>query len=704
MNSPKTSLKSSVSSVHKIASNISNDSTVLRSLQDKVSENLKLKEKINDLEMHLKVEIESNKLQSAEFAFREQEYVEEIEALKNNLEQFRKGITTVETSRKHYYEVDVLLQTEKEKVAKLTEKLSKWKARTKSFIDQIEIMKAQINQLQAENDQIKGEFQNLQEENKKLSLDNQHKDKYFEDQMILIKQNWQKELDAKDNFIESIKEEANENKMKLLEHIEDLKRQNKDNNEKWKTQLNQMKENEIELKAEVADLRNDNDRYQAQINDLRPKLKEIEQKLLKANEISKHNDIEKDILLKLLDINPSIEGTEWNLIHEKIKELINKLCNIESLANENELLKNRMNFVTNEIKRQKETQSNISDKKQDINELIKTLQFSLKQTKDELEKAQNLISHLKLKLKFAKMIDQQQVPVLKAVSSFHASVFQTDQSNLRGIILALIFVKRFPTISNNDGEIDLHSLFIYRGRSLSSYDKKIRDLKQKMADLEHDIMFMKQSIEDAQYEANKISQEKAKLEQGLKPEKEKEVFNLKQQINKLSTELAQHISPDLYNKVCNNLKKVEEVNRSLKDEVNKLSSLLERRNDRYHQLKLGFKEYILSSEHQIKNYNSLKAKYEEQQSKIHDLNVLLNERTKEILALERLNNRQSAIAKSSIKCCSNFAAENESMNNIIQGTYDGYYESPKCKELRGKGLLCSINPVFLGTNDCYLNA
>ena len=164
----------------------------------------------------------------------------------------------------------------------------------------------------------------------------------------------------------------------------------------------------------------------------------------------------------------------------------------------------------------------------------------------------------------------------------------------------------------------------------------------------------------------------------------------------MTKELSHHVSPDLYNDACLNIEKLEGVNKSLKKDVNKLTNLLEKRNKKYDELKNKFRAYILASDHQTKIYNQTKENFDEKVNEIETLKSLLNEKNKEILALERLVNRHETNSRSITNSCACIVAENESLNNHLQGNCEQFCESPKCKELRGKCLMCSINQEFLG--------
>lgn len=701
-------IRTSITTVHEISQNIYDNTTILQSLQEKVAEILNLKQIIADLEMQLKIEKEASKLQSAEFAFREQEYEAEINSLKENLEIFQKGlIKNVDKSSSRYYEVDVLLKTEKEKTERLIKKLSKWKSKATLLLE--------------ENQRLKIEIEKLKKDDSK--------DKQFDDQVnqlkIQIKQIKEKAkqaLDDKNTELNNLRIAIKDEKSKLLAHIQKLEQEIKANNDKFSSKLNnqknqymdklkdkenQFKEEQGNFLNEIEELKGENDRLRSNIDKLSKHIKELEQKLSSSHKKLKKFELELELLGKNLDVSPGkITDHEWDPINAKINELLEKAELLEKSSQENEFLRKRLNTATDEIQRQKKIENEKPPSEDD--QLIKSLQTSLHQTRDDLEKTQSALSFYKLRNSFSKLIDHQQSRALNSFLDLHSSIFQSDQSNLRSIILTIIFALRFPKLAKNkNNSFDPRTLLFYHGRPELSFDKKVSDIRQKIFDLEHDILFLKQNIEDIKSETNKVileSEENSrKANSRTNYESEKQINKLKQQISQMTKELSHHVSPDLYNGVCLNLEKLEGVNKSLKKENSRLTNLLEKRNKRYDELKNKFRTYILASDHQTKIYNQTKEDFDNKNNEIETLKSLLNEKNKEILALERLVNRHETNARSITNSCACIVAENESLNNHLQGNCEPFCESPKCKELRGKCIMCSINQEFLGnynTNYC----
>ncbi|KAK8852391.1 hypothetical protein M9Y10_017365 [Tritrichomonas musculus] len=798
-------IRSSITTVHEIAQN-TYDNTILESLQSKVAEILHLQEKIAELEMKLKIEIESNKLQTAEFAFREEEYKIEIKTLKENIEIFQKGLfQSFDKKNSHYYEVDVLLKTEKEKAERLTNKLAKWKSKAKFLFEENEKLQIEIeeikkndkenqhsmNQLiecenlrrqsenqrkqlenqmkqltiqfkqsetkrnQSENqviqleNQIKhlekqikqlekqikqSENQRKQSENQVIQLENQIKQseklikqsetqrkqaenqtKQLEVQIKQVKERAEQALIDKDNEIDDIKNNAEEEKKELLARIKKLEQDIKTNSDKFNNKLtnlknqytdklkdkdDELKEDQNQKENQINELNEENDRLRSNIDKLSNHIKELEQKLSSNQKKLRNFELEFDLVAKSLDVTPGkANDHEWDPINNKIKELLEKSEQLDKTLHENEFLRKRLNTATDEIQKQKIIQKTPKEEQDD--ELIKTLQLSLHQTRDELEKTQVNLSYYKLRSSFSKLIDHQQSRALNSFLDLHSSIFPCDQSNFRPIILTIIFGLRFPKLAKNKNiNFDPRNLLMYRGRSELSFDKKVGDFRQKILDLEHEILFLKQNIEDVKSEASKIVQEKEENSRSanskINYQYEKQINQLKQQINHLTKELSRHVSSDTYNNVCSNAEKLEGANKTLKEENKKLSNLLDKRNKRYDELKKKFRSYILASDHQAKIYNQTKQSFDDKVKENETLKTLLGEKNKEILALERLVSRHEANNQAAVNSCACIIAENESLNNHLQGNCEQFCESPKCKELRGKCLICSINQEFLG--------
>lgn len=708
MNTRKKQIHTSITTVHEISQNIYDNTTIMQSLQERVREILELKQKLADLEMQLKIEKETSKLQSAEFAFREHEYEVEIKSLKENLEIFRKGLVkNTDKSSSRYYEVDVLLKTEREKAERLIKKLTKWKNKAQFLFEENERLKKEIEEIKKDD----GQSKQMDDQIRQLKI-----------QIKQIKEKAKQALDDKDNEFNNYKAAMKEEKNELLAQIQKLEQEIKANNEKFNSKLNnqkkqfidklkdrenQFKEDESNLVNEVEELKGENDRLRSNIEKLSKHIKDLEQKLSANQKKLKNFELELELLGKSLDVLPGkTPDHEWDPINAKVKELIEKAEQLEKSSNENEFLRKRLNAATDEIQKHKKIENEKQPNEDD--QLIKSLQASLHQTRDDLERTQSALAFYKLRNNFSKLIDHQQSRALNSFLDLHSSIFQTDQTNLRSIIISVIFTLRFPKLAKNkNNSFDPRTLLIYHGRPELSFDKKVGDIRQKIFDLEHDILFLKQSIEDVKSEANKaiLEQEEnsRKTNSQSSFESEKQINKLKQQISQMSKELSHHVSPDLYNGACHNLEKLENVNKQLKKDINKLTNLLEKRNRKYDELKNKFRAYILASDHQAKIYNQTKENFDDKINEIDTLKSLLNEKNKEILALERLVNRHETNALSLTNNCACIVAENESLNNHLQGNCEQFCESPKCKELRGKYIMCSINQEFLGnynTNYC----
>lgn len=677
-------VQSSLSSIHQVSHQMTDNSSIIRNLETKAAEILQLQEAKSQLEMELKMEKESHKMESVEFAFREQEYKREIQSLKEKVDDFEKGIVESASKANHrYYEIDVLLKSEKEKNAKLTFELDNCKRNSEILRHQLENQKLQFTQIE-----------------KKL------KEKYAK-----LKESTYRAIAQKEQEMSDYKDKMENKTNKLQRLIQDLEQKVKAGNIEYSAKLNE-KETQIrddiqQYRNTIEDLRTENSRLTSKYFKIAKKNEEIEQKLFECQQAIQHSKYCLEHLGKTLGVDDMlIPGHEWDLIETRVLDLIQKSSELAKTTRENDVLQKRLGTAIDEMQKEKKILSKQSDITQEDkdDELIKTLQIALQQTRDELLKTQDKVANYQIKSRLSSLIDHHQVKVMKSLADLHSTIFHSDKTLFRSLIFTVILGLRIPKIIQNKTTIfDPHSLVLYQGRPEFSFVNKVKELKDKIFEKEHDVTLYRQNFEEAKCKIDDMNREKAEEEKRrlseIGTESDHQMQILKQQITHLNKELSRHISPELYQRANAKLAKLEERNKILKSELEQTHAQLVKRINKYDEMKQNFRQYILASDHQTKLYNQMKAKYDSQISQIDGLNSLLRERTKEILALERSLNRHTIINTAALNSCACIVAENSLLSKNASEMCEFACESSNCKRLRGKEMLHSINPEFLGKGD-----
>ena len=212
----------------------------------------------------------------------------------------------------------------------------------------------------------------------------------------------------------------------------------------------------------------------------------------------------------------------------------------------------------------------------------------------------------------------------------------------------------------------------------------LRDLRNKFVQLTQDLLVSKQDWIDSE---NKIKSLKLELKQANKSIKKsedgndnysKQILLLKNRVMELQQELSTLISPEEYEKLREEL----EIYKN-KQTMNLTQKVFDP----------AYQKVLLEENNQLKETIC------ELEKEIESLNLLLKEKTKEVLALERVNNRHKNFekaAKSSFTCLS---VENQFLNDefVNPSTRISEPEPVSMFSKKNYGLFCKINPAFLGS-------
>lgn len=571
------------------------------------------------------------------------------------LKCFQEKVNELRVYKEKYFEMEAQLKSANDALkfqeAEFSFRISELQGEIEN-LKQIEInLRSQISRNELEksrNAHIYDVQVSLQIENQKLNqeIENQtQKNEILTDQINnqaneikLLKT----EIDNLNQKLKYLKNDFNDNSKKLQREKEKVKIVAKRFNllrDKYEKEKNQNKD----LRANI------NSKTQA-IQKLNGKLKDLQKVINNQQSIINHAESERRKIYDLFGIDYDNINENWS----------NILRSIKSLQEENSKLKLRINS-------QEEGQLRISNQRFDNENRFLT----------------NQLTKMKLRNHFIAVIDKQNSSFIKQLNELHESVFETDNTNLRAIFLSVIFAQRLIRVFRSPSVIDLSSLKIFKGRSFYSPELKLRDLRNKFVQMTQDLLIAKQDWIDSE---NRIKTIKSELKQANKEiEKSengndnysKQILLLKNRILELQQELSTLIAPDQYEKI--------------REELDVYKNKFETKTTQK-TFDPVYNKMI------IEENNQLKETIVEYEKEIESLNLLLKEKTREILALERVNNRHKNMEKSAKSSFTCLSVENQILNDefVNQSTRISEPEPVSMFSQKNYGLFCRINPAFLG--------
>ena len=433
-----------------------------------------------------------------------------------------------------------------------------------------------------------------------------------------------------------------------------------------------------------------------------------------------HVELEKDSIADILGIEPDEISKHWKKMSNKIEELTNDISSIEDLKSQNEKLQKRLNAAL------EDSRKSGSSKAQSANQdnYILNLQTNLKAARTEIAQKNAVLSRNNLMFAFNRVIERMNHEILNHVNGLFYSITNENYVSLRPIILAIIMSKRLARINKIEAQSDPCALQVFGEMASYPIMAKCEIIRNKFVELTQQLLLLKQSIKDSNVLMNNVIEERDIAQITLRSNSEEIEINrkkmkyLKKRMMELQTELSSLVTPDIYNDVCASLEIVERKNKELIEKVKELEIEIEKRTELERSMNEKVEKYQINAEQSSKIAHQTREQYAAKEEEIERLKLMLKDKTKEILALERLVHRQKEIESSSKTTYTCLAIENHELkkksevvpqNNISKLTKNDSIsstssitkseitndEDANMADLK-KAIKIEINPAFLG--------
>lgn len=728
-------LKDQLESTKSISGKTFDQASILESLTNKVNELQQYKEENIALRSQLKIAQETSKLQEVEFAFQRSELEAEIESMKKEEDELRKGISGQFQGKDHQYDVQVQLKQDQ-----LESKYKKWKnvahnnrealntkdeeiTKYKSEIENLKIIiNEQETKLKNQLEEI-GQLKKSQQENagdiiQKLEKQN----KAYRDQNAQINEELQQYVDALKQMhqkYKNIKKQLKENKglsdesRRLKEELETVK----EAKEKLASQLTAANSKIIKQQAKIEQINNDSMSFASSNQELESQLATVEEineqlksksatmkkqlsKLKSSEELLQHTqstlqqiELERDTLCDILGMN---NDDGWNKITKKVEDIVEESIALNDLRTQNEKLQKRLSAALEESKRPASSVIIQSD-----DEYMKSLQTNLKKSRIELESRKARLDLLEYRQDLAHTLEIQNAYMMKSITDLNLTINGSDTSLARPLFLTVIFARRFLKFKKYEQIYDPRSLQVYAGRESISMQTKISGIRQKFTSLTHDLLQSKQELFETQEQCRKYLDEKDEAQLALSSHSDeikldkKKMKYIQKRMLELQSELSALVSPEVYDEVCQRLQLARSQNAEFEKLIDQLNKEIDKRTEIERKMSDEIDHLTIRADQETKVAHEVRLEFAKKQQENEAQRAMIANKTKEILQLEKLIQsfkENEATTAASFSC---LAVENQNLQHTLNGNIPNKTEK-MINEVSMAPDHVSINPAFLG--------
>jgi len=583
-------------------------SSLLRKIND-LSQNIHEKEEEN---ISLRSEIEIMRLEEQEYKQRLNEFDEEIECKAKIIGELSKKIEELEIPRineKQQFDVKVKMEENQDK---FEAKYLKWKEKCKNAKKQAETT----------NQEYQSKYLAILRENEVLKS-------HLEENRKTIEFN--KELLSKIDNLEKSKKESPRLSPKYDEMANMIKKQNDrieeliEDNIGRKTQKKQLVLKIKSLEIALSETEKNLNQHELEFE----KEKEEYKKMVEQLQNTIHNfesNIEK-ICGKL-----GIKGRKWNLIYTKLDNLIEEAQKVESLLIQNGNLEEHNKKSHEQFQKFLKKNEGLIITKEEKEDMI-SIRGQLKKKEDIIEQLRAQISSISVKRVFYSTICFCFLKLSRDISQLCSSITEHNNTSLKSLINAIISIKR---LKNRNEFNQRTASFFNNGDNLM-----LSSIKERIYSLTNELSLTKQSLYDSTSEKTKLVEHYSKLqietkEKYIEYEKSRLVYQeMENRFSELQTELSSLVDSADYISLSDEMHSINKENKKIKDTIEKLQNDLKLEQSKLLESLEKIKQ--LSSENNIQRETIIQCREEikEKEGKIREISILLSEKSKEMVSLER---------------------------------------------------------------------
>ena len=722
-------IQNHMKSVHEIAQNGFNQNSISECFRNQVDDILSKNEEIISLTTKIKLMEESNKLQVAEFAFRSQQYEDEINALKQKENELIESLTKTKTQtpEMHKYDVQVMLEQKDGQISQINEKYNKWKNKYHTLSKENEQIKVTTNELQESNKTLIEKIATQTEEIEKLKQSSQisssgiperhtadadiQQMNSLSSQIQVLKGQLEQSKSESQSIIDDLNskiDKLNEENQKLISKIENANKKII----KQQVRIGQLSDENKSYSSSMEitnHMEQENQHLKAKINQYRKQRKDYEDHIKQLNSTLQRVELERDGISDILGVEADELDSHWENIASKIEQLVDESSKINELKNQNDKLQKRLNNALDESRKQLTNSQNAGKEG-----ILSNLQTKLKDAKSELELYKMKMEKYQMRLILGNTIENMNHNLLNYINDLYYSLTGTKENTLRPIILSVILTKRFLKLHKIKSVLDPAALQVFGEFSSTPLATKIDSIRKSFTSLTQEMLVLKQTLLEANDTLKATIEERDIAQLTLKSNSDeikltrKKIDFLKNRMFELQDELSSLVSPEIYNNIVDRLNTIEKQNSSLSQRIKELEEEIDKRTELERTMNEKVEQLQIRADQNNEIAHQARVQYATKEEEVESLKSLLREKTKEILSLERLVHSQEQKESSTTATYTYLAVENQELkkssvskevisnNSNSESTSDSSPEDiGSLKDLK-KAIKVEINPAFLG--------
>ena len=722
-------IQNHMKSVHDIAQNGFNQNSISECFRNQVDDILSKNEEIISLTTKIKLMEESNKLQVAEFAFRSQQYEDEINALKQKENELIESLTKTknQTPEMHKYDVQVMLEQKDGQISQINEKYNKWKNKYHTLSKENEQIKVTTNELQESNKTLIEKIATQTEEIEKIKQSSQisssgiperhtadadiQQMNSLSSQIQVLKGQLEQSKSESQSIIDDLNskiDKLNEENQKLISKIENANKKII----KQQVRIGQLSDENKSYSSSMEitnHMEQENQHLKAKINQYRKQRKDYEDHIKQLNSTLQRVELERDGISDILGVEADELDSHWENITSKIEQLVDESSKINELKNQNDKLQKRLNNALDESRKQLTNSQNAGKEG-----ILSNLQTKLKDAKSELELYKMKMEKYQMRLILGNTIENMNHNLLNYINDLYYSLTGTKENTLRPIILSVILTKRFLKLHKIKSVLDPAALQVFGEFSSTPLATKIDSIRKSFTSLTQEMLVLKQTLLEANDTLKATIEERDIAQLTLKSNSDeikltrKKIDFLKNRMFELQDELSSLVSPEIYNNIVDRLNTIEKQNSSLSQRIKELEEEIDKRTELERTMNEKVEQLQIRADQNNEIAHQARVQYATKEEEVESLKSLLREKTKEILSLERLVHSQEQKESSTTATYTYLAVENQELkkssvskevisnNSNSESTSDSSPEDiGSLKDLK-KAIKVEINPAFLG--------
>jgi chromosome segregation ATPase len=269
---------------------------------------------------------------------------------------------------------------------------------------------------------------------------------------------------------------------------------------------------------------------------------------------------------------------------------------------------------------------------QHIAQQIARSEQSAREIKTETERVRHFAAQQKVRAGFSRMIAAHQKTIIDHISQLHSALTGASSPMLRPILLACVFLQRWRRTANLTS-FDPSSLVAFASVSDKTIDSKLGAIRGLFVSLSDELKTAKERL----LEQRPLNTQLLPREADAAP-----IALYKRRIRELVAQSAELVAADRFEEVVTHATDVELENDQLREAVDTKQMEIEHQAEAIQKLTRDLAKAQLRHEADQKEVGRFTATLEQRQTQIAVLRTKLHDRTKDLLALERMNDYKPA--------------------------------------------------------------